>query len=270
MINVIQLKAEPFKLLWANDVHMDSVHCKREQFIRDCKEADKIIISGDFWDCMEGFGDRRASSKDPEIRKHYINGLIELGVKVLTPFKDKIIGWNGGNHELSFGKFSDVDLTDLVCQILGINPPRLGMRGYYVFNFDSGKPHAHSQKIYFQHNSGSNGKRSKGSLAADLLAGEHPTADMWITEHSHRGTIVPIKAAELTNVHTLKYVNKFFANGITYKAADEAKEGDTFEQNKALGMCPIGGLIIEFKLAPEIDRPNNRHRFMTMNPYFKL
>lgn len=237
---------QPFSLLWANDVHFDSPFCQREKFLKDCKKADKIILSGDFWDCMEGFGDKRFHKKDDDVKGYYINDLVELACNNLKPFKDKIVGWNSGNHELAFNKYHDTDLTGLVCKLLGIEPKRLGMRGYHIIQFWDKTEVRQSIKIYYQHNSGSNGKRSKGALAADLLAGEHPSADIWIAEHSHKGVIVPVKSCKINNQYNISFVSKYFINGLTYKAADEDQEGMTFEINKAQGLTPIGGIFIDF------------------------
>jgi hypothetical protein len=265
MISVINLPLENFKLLWANDVHYDSVHCKREQFKNDCKIADKIILSGDFWDLMEGINDKRKSGKDKEFHGSYINDLVSLGCEALKPFKDKIIGWNAGNHELSFKKYSDCDITGLVCDRLGIAPIRRGMRGYYIFNFKYGKEVIHAIRIYYQHNSGSNGKRSKGSLAADILAGEHPSADIWITEHSHRGVIVPLKSANISKLFDLSYKMKYFIQGLSYKAEDEDNNGESFGINKGFGLLPIGGVFLDFERLWDGSHPR-----LKINPYFKI
>jgi hypothetical protein len=267
MIQTFRFEIQSFKLLWANDVHFDSPYCRREQFLNDCKKADKIIISGDFWDAMEGAKDKRSHKKDDALKGHYINKLVDLACDKLEPFKEKIIGWNMGNHELGFSKHSDFDLTGMVLKVLGVNPVRIGMRGYYILRFVEKDGNVrNSIKIYFQHNSGSNGKRSKGALAADLLAGEHPDADIWITEHSHRGVIVPLKSASLNRNDELSYKMKYFIQGLTYKAEDEDVEGESFGINKGFGMLPIGGIFLDF----EKYSPDKAHYEIKVNPYFKI
>jgi hypothetical protein len=267
MIQTFRFEIQSFKLLWANDVHFDSPYCRREQFLNDCKKADKIIISGDFWDAMEGSKDKRSHKKDDALKGHYINRLVDLACEKLEPFKDKIIGWNIGNHELGFQKHSDVDLTGLVIGRLNINPIRFGMSGYYILRFiEKDKTARNSIIIYFQHNSGSNGKRSKGALAADLLAGEHPSADIWITEHSHRGVIVPLKSASLNRNDELSYKMKYFIQGLTYKAEDEDVEGESFGINKGFGLLPIGGIFLDF----EKYNVDGKHYEVKVNPQFKL
>lgn len=268
MIQTLKFPVESFTLLWANDVHFDSPYCRREQFLNDCKKADKIIISGDFWDAMEGSKDKRSHKKDDALRGHYINRLVDLACEKLKPYKDKIIGWNMGNHELGFQKHSDVDLTGLVLSRLGIEPKKLGMKGYYIFRFVEKDNSARTSIIiYFQHNSGSNGKRSKGALAADLLAGEHPDADIWITEHSHRGVIVPLKSVHINNkTEGIDYLMKYFIQGLTYKAEDEDIDGKSFVINKGYGLLPIGGIFMEFE-----KFTNDRHHYeMKVNPKFKI
>lgn len=211
--------------------------------------ADKIILSGDFFDLMEGKFDRRASKRDDKLKGHYINKLVDLSVKGLKKYKDKIIGWNKGNHELSFEKFSDVSITNFVCDALGINPIKKGMHGYYVFKFVAKRDPEkirNSKIIYFTHNTGMNGRRSKGSLAADILAGERPSADIWIGEHSHRGVIVPLKVETLTHLNTIKYKRKYFCQSLTYKTADEDPKGESFEINKGVGLLPTGGMFFDF------------------------
>jgi hypothetical protein len=235
------------RIFWANDVHLDSKYCKRKKFFEHCEMSDKIILSGDFWDLMEGKFDRRASKKDELLKDgHYINNLVDLGIKMLKPYKDKIIAWNKGNHELTFEKFSDVSITDFVCKGLGINPVRMGANGYYMFKFvNRGK--VRIKTVFFTHNTGHGGKRSKGALAADIIAGERPDADIWIGEHSHRGVIVPLKVQRISKkTKLINYQRKYFCQSLTYKAADEDVKGESFEINKAFGMLPIGGLFLDF------------------------
>jgi hypothetical protein len=257
MISQLTFTYDPkykMKLFWANDVHLDSIFCKRDKFFEHCEMADKIILSGDFWDLMEGKFDKRAHKKDPDLQGHYINDLVKLGSKHLSKYKDKIIGWNKGNHELSFEKFSDVSITDFVCDNLGISPIKKGMHGYYIFKFrykGHENKNGNSKVFYFTHNTGMNGRRSKGSLAADILAGERPSADIWIGEHSHRGVIVPLKVEHLSNSNTLKYKRKYFCQSLTYKAADEDKNGESFEINKGAGLLPTGGLFFDFYYNPK-------------------
>ena len=237
------------KILWANDVHLDSVYCKRDLFIEHCEQADKIVLSGDFWDLMEGKFDRRQSIKDPALTGHYINKLVEMGVKILKPFKHKIIAWNKGNHELSFEKYSDVSITDFVCKELQINPVKFGMSGYYIFSFKHENDNINARNktvLYFTHNTGMSGRRSKGSLAADIIAGERPSANIWVGEHSHRGVIVPLKIEKLNHFNNLNYELKYFCQSLTYKAADEDLDGNSFEILKGVGLLPNGGLIFEF------------------------
>lgn len=252
MVNTIRFKLKKeldSNILWASDVHFDSVYCDRKKLATDFNAADKIIISGDFWDVMGGFYDKRKDKmRDGLQLSYYINDLIEDAYKFLLPFKDKIIGWNIGNHELTFQKYSQVDLTALVLDKLGIEVKKGGLSGYYILRFsnDSGK-NVESVKIFYVHNTGFGGRRSKGVNAADIVAGERPSADIWIGEHSHRGAIVPLKVEVLTSKDKIRYLTKYFVQGLSYKAADEDIDKKSFEINTGKGLLPIGGININIK-----------------------
>jgi len=239
-----------FNILWIADAHYDSKYCDLNKLKKDMTEAQYIIVSGDFFDVMEGYFDRRRSGKDERFKKTlYINDLIDETVLFLEPFKDKIIGWNKGNHELAFEKYSQIDLTAEIFKRLKIDVPRHGMQGYYVLSFhNKASKHSYSTVIFHTHNTGFGGRRSKGANAADILLGERPDADVIIGEHSHRGVIVPLKVEKVNKARKIKYITRYFVQGLMYKAADEDTKGMSFEIDKGRGLMPIGGININISI----------------------
>jgi hypothetical protein len=245
-----------YSMFWASDVHFDSKYCRRDLLQRDFDEAlsrnAPIILGGDFLDLMQGRDDKRGSkgALQAELKEDgYVNRVIETTVKWLEPYKDNIILILRGNHDLSFRRKLEIDMVTLLADYLNAGADRIktgGYSNYIKLHFLYADRAMKSKMIFHSHSSGFAGKRSRGSLAPDILAGTYPDADIYITEHSHDAFIIPKASERCTDQGRIYWENKWFAQIPSYQASWENPKKDDFWNVKNMNPRPLGGYFLNF------------------------
>jgi hypothetical protein len=233
----VKIEQKNFSIVWISDLHKDSEfsmwkHVKK--YLDDNPNA-YIVIGGDSIDVMQFVNDKRGS-KTATLEKFnssdYANKVIEDSRKdIILPYKDRIISWNRGNHDNSIVKHHNIDLLALIC---GVDVPIHEYTGYIILNTPVGLRNKRTRLvIHFCHSPFSMGTRSKGSLGIDISKATYPSADIWITEHTHDGFIHPVRHEVLCQNNTLEQRNKWYIQNIAAKQETQGKRnGFHFETNK--------------------------------------
>lgn len=217
-IQKVVFKTKPkdnLSVLWFADLHFENPHTNKEEVkkIIDSNHESYIIIGGDAFDLMDSMGDPRASKgrqRDMGVGDNYINHVLDEFVAFFAPYAKRLLSINFGNHEGSFLKRHGYDLPEAAAAILnhqhGGNIVLGDYAGYINIQALRGTTRT-SNCIYFTHSSGSIGKRSKGTLAIDILKGQHPSADTIITEHDHEAYVKP-ESVEILNSNKTDLIEK--------------------------------------------------------------
>ena len=256
---------EELKVLWLEDLHFENPDTDKTKLkkILD-KNPDHLIgIGGDAFDLMDSFGDPRQSKGrigKNGFTDNYVNDVLSMFVDFFQPYANRILCVNFGNHEGSFLKRYGTDIGAIAAAMLndrtGSNIVCGDYAGYINFSFlrRGVKNDSRSKVLYYTHSSGSIGKRSKGTLAIDILKGQHPSADIIIWGHDHETLIKP-ESVETLSRNKQKLEEKFmwFISAPTVK--DEfsgPKRG--FHHEKNMGKRVIG--VIEFSFVLRNSTPN--------------
>lgn len=252
-------KEETFEIIWIDDLHFDNPDTDKTKLkkILESKPNAYICIGGDAFDLMESFGDPR-QSKD-RISKNqwsdtYVNDILNSFVEFFQPYAKRLLCINFGNHEGSFLKRYGTDIGAIAASMLN---DRTGSSivcgdyaGYINLSFlkDGVVNDSRSQIIYYTHSSGSIGKRSKGTLAIDILKGQHPSADIVIFGHDHDTFIKP-ESVEVMSRNKLNLEDKlmWFISAPTSKDEFSGKKRG-FHHEKNMGKRTIGVVSMEFAL----------------------
>ena len=176
------------EVLPLSDLHIGDSQCdyklvlERIEYIKNTPNV-YCILDGDLMDTAiaSSIGDTYAANLQPmEQLKHC--------EKIFEPIKDKILTVLSGNHENRVYKSDGLDLTEIMCDQLGI-PERYSPTTALVFlrfGKSSGKTHNRPQiyTIYATHGSGG-GRREGGKVnrLADLAS--IVDADIYIHGHTH-------------------------------------------------------------------------------------
>jgi hypothetical protein len=206
---------------------------------------------------MDSFGDPRQSKGrigKNQFSDNYVNDILKMFVDFFEPYAKRILCINFGNHEGSFLKRYGTDIGAIAAAMLNDRTGSSIVCGDYAgyinlsFYYKGKKNDARSKVIYYTHSSGSVGKRSKGTLAIDILKGQHPDADVVIFGHDHDTFLKPETVERLKrNKNGLEDKQMWFVSAPTTK--DEfsgPKRG--FHHEKNMGKRTIGVVVLKFLL----------------------
>lgn len=240
------------KVLFCSDIHFDSPECDRELLKQHFKEADVILIFGDFFDLMQGKFDPRRSYSDvlPQYKgASYFDLVLQDAVKFLKPFANKIAMFGYGNHETSVISRCNTDpIKNLVALLNFTYKTNIMVGGYQgvVVYQTKVKGKGNSCKIFYHHGSGGSAKRSKGMLDNQIDGFSYPDADIIVKGHNHSKWHDPSNV-RLSLDQNFKLVHK--AQHVlrlgTYKAS---KMDNGWEVEKGFLPSKLGGWFINFRM----------------------
>jgi UDP-2,3-diacylglucosamine pyrophosphatase LpxH len=196
------------EILFISDAHFDSVKCNRDLLIEHLQEAVRrnawIISVGDFFDAMQGRFDPRRSMTElrPEYRRDdYYDFVVKDATQFLAPYKDNLIVFADGNHELAVLKNANTNLADrLVSNLRAAGSPVVhgGFGGWVVLLMSQSGSGYKSIRIKYFHGSGGEAPVTRGAIQTSRQAVYLPDADIVVNGHSHNSYIIPISRERIT------------------------------------------------------------------------
>jgi len=205
------------RILPLADLHIGDPHSdfkKIQEYLSFVKDNDNVfcILNGDLMDAaiQSSIGDTYGASLQPMEQ-------LSQCVKIFDPIRDKILAVTPGNHEQRIYKSDGLDLTQLMCNQLGIGGRysntsvllfvRLGQHGGSHYH---GRPVLYT--IYCVHGSG--GGRTEGGKVNRLMQlGNIVDADIFIHSHTHTPAIVKTGYYRVSAANSsVQKVDKLFIN----------------------------------------------------------
>ena len=150
------------------DLHLGNQASKVKEFEGALFRADKVILMGDL---IEGITKKDIRHSKDSIMD-YSEQVTEL-IKILKPYKDKILRYVEGNHEETLHSRSDIDTVGLVCGSLGIQSCYTD-----ILEIDG-------CSIFITHGSGAP-QTYQGAVAKVLSYAKDHTADYYFIGHTHK------------------------------------------------------------------------------------
>lgn len=185
----------------SSDEHYDSKHCDRKllKHMLD-KAADRdapIFFNGDWFDVMQGKGDRRASRDEIDAdyanTDAYFDAVLERSYEFLKPYREFIVGIGFGNHEASVRRYYGTDMSQRLVyrlnKINGRNPiVCLGYTGYILYGV---KNKRRSNRlgvinIRYHHGTGKGGDVTGNRIKANRRSVYLDNADIVWSGHTHK------------------------------------------------------------------------------------
>lgn len=239
------------RTLQISDVHYDSTKCDRDLLDKHMKEADVVVINGDWFDLMGGKYDPRSTYGmiRPEYKNcNYLDRVIEDSYEYLKQF-DIPMFIGRGNHETNILKRLHTDPIDRLVQLLKSNGNNIVAGGYsgWIVYHNSRHKSGGSVRNYVQHyhhGYGGNAPRSKGVLKVDLNMKRVPDAQLITRGHDHNKWHVPqvVERLHLGTMTTKKVQVDNLQTG-SYKMMTDGFGG--WEIEKGFDQPVMGGYFVD-------------------------
>lgn len=245
--------------LLQSDHHRDNPKCNTKLLLKHLNQAKEydagILMFGDYFCAMQGRDDKRGVKGDikPEHkRSDYTDALIETEVDFLTPFKDNIILIAEGNHETSYNKKHETNLTQRLVNGLnqkGAAIQKGGYGGYIKFMFlhEGADSKGRSIVLKYRHSGGSLGAATKGVAGVDKMSKDFPDADIVVSGDNHEAWIVDVVREKLDKNGKILLKEQTHVKTPTYKEEYEDGYGGWHVERNAPPK-PLGGMWLRFYL----------------------
>ena len=205
------------RILPLADFHLGDIHSdfkKIQEYLAYIKDNDNVftVLNGDMMDAaiQSSIGDTYGASLQP------MEQLAQC-VKIFEPIKDKILAVTPGNHEQRIYKTDGLDLTQLMCNQLGIGDRYSPASVLLFIRFGRNKSNDHHSRpilytIYCVHGAG--GGRTEGGKVNRLMQlGNIIDADIFIHSHTHTPAIVKTGYYRVSAANSsVQKVDKLFVN----------------------------------------------------------
>lgn len=238
------------------DVHFDAKGCDRDLLADHLAQATKekagVVQVGDFFDVMNSRDDRRGGKgqlKQEVVRDDYFMAVVEEAADWLAP-KVKDLPWmiiHEGNHETKVKKYGEIDLIKLLCIMLkakGVsNVFPAGYCSYLNISHQRGKGKSTKfmdRTLIKTHHGSQGGRRSKGTLMADLRGQMYPDADIIFTGHIHGQWSLPLVAERVDQRGNILEHETLHLQLPSYKSDIHGKDGG-FAIEREFQRATLGG-----------------------------
>jgi len=207
--NVLNVTFDGVKAGWeqhvliTSDRHWDSRKSDRrmqKRHLDRAMERDALIIDmGDLFDVMQGRNDRRGAKSavlEEFNESDYLNQLVEQATEWFQPYAPNWLLMGTGNHETAIVRHNEFNLTKQLVWNLNREGGDIHLGNYtnyiqFKFKARGDRTYLPTYRVWYHHGYGGSAPRSKGVLAVDLRAAEHPDADLLIAGHTHQTWMVP-------------------------------------------------------------------------------
>lgn len=235
--------------LLQSDEHWDNPHCDRVMHRRHHEQAKArnagIFKFGDLFCAMQGKYDPRAS-KDSIRPEHqtvnYLDALVDTAADYFAPYAANIAIVAPGNHETAILKRLETNLTQRLCNKLGV--PAGGYSGFVRFLFSRGDGGRSSHSLYWHHGYGGGGPVTKGTIQTNRRGVWLPDPTFIVSGHIHEEWVLTQPRLRLAQNGKTYLDEQVHICLPTYKQEFDMRGGYHVENGRP--PKPLGGAWLRF------------------------
>jgi hypothetical protein len=248
-------------VLLLTDVHWDNPKCDWDLLKKHLDQAvaknAKIIINGDLFCLMQGWGDPRGTKSDirPEHNSgNYLDSIVQTAVEWWAPYVNHLTVIGRGNHEQSVLKRKETDILNRFVDLLNLtyrpiqNVKVGGYGGWVRFLFD--RENAETKaiktiKMKYYHGSGKDAEVTQGMIGNHRRQSFISGADIIWSGHIHNNVSATFAYETLTLRGNVEIRETEHIISATYK--EEYADGYAgFHVERGARPKPLGGVWLEF------------------------
>ena len=249
---VKRIEYEPKKTYYLKpffDIHYGSTACDVAAFRRDLAGANDdtyFFFGGDLFDSIIVTDPRYRKSGDATEGDDIINDNIDNMVKILTPYKDKIIAIGRGNHEDVVNKKSGYNMIRELCRRLDV--PDAGYSGLFKFIMTHGGGRGRTVIVRYHHGWGGGSRTQGADLTKFSKDMAYWDADLYLYGHVHRRQTDAIPRLGLSGDKLISKPKLLCICGTYLKTYTNSVQ-PTYSEVKGYPPVEIGGCCISIKAA---------------------
>jgi len=229
------------------DVHLGNSYCDEKAFIEYLADSDDktyFMGGGDLLDSIIVTDPRYAKHADSTERTAILDAQVDKAVKMLWPYRDRIIGLGRGNHEDTVILRAGTDLIWRVCEKLDCE--YLGYSGFINLKLRAEGGGGRTIKIKWHHGWGG-GSRTQG---ADITKYSKDTAywdaDLFLYGHVHKKQYDEIPRLGIAGKSLISKPILFGICGTFLKTYSSTYDS-TYSEKKGYPPVAIGGLTVHIQ-----------------------
>jgi predicted phosphodiesterase len=245
---------EQYKLFALSDLHIGSNDFNEKSFIKEMDRAYKncthIIIIGDVFDAIFSKDKRyQPSVPNSEIASidDQLNYVLDIAVKLLKPYADKILIISQGNHEYSILKYCNINIMKLLVYRLNsechTNIELGGYHGFINCSFKINKTHSTRYVIYYHHGYGGNARVSKGMIDINRMRTDFEF-DCFLFGHKHSKIADKSERTRCNHYGNIETYTQISSQVGTFKTLIHNSANIGWEDTKGFSASSAGGVTL--------------------------
>lgn len=229
------------------DIHYGVKACDVSAFKKDLQNVDDdtyLIFGGDLLDSIHSRDPRYRKSNDIYDGDAIIDNQINDMIKLLEPYKDRILGLMVGNHEDEITKRCGTNPTDRICKAL--NAPNLGYSGLFKLVLTEQGSRTRTIIIRFHHGYGGGSRTQGADLTKYSKDMQYFDADLFLYGHVHRRQVDEVPRLGLSGIRLIAKPKILCICGTYLKTYIQGND-PTYSEVKGYPPVSVGGVMVEIK-----------------------
>lgn len=253
-----------FRILVTADEHLDHINSNHRKIRRVMKKAKAggypNVKLGDTFCAMQGTKDPRSTRvalrEEFTQKNNYFDEIVKYAYKFYSPYEDIISLICLGNHETSVTKHHDTNLADRLVQLMRASgsPALLGAyAGWIKLLLTTDKGKRQSINIRYTHGAGAGAPVTRGVIRTARRGVAYPTADIFLSAHTHDAFVVPIANEKLSDGGHVYKGEQLHVQVPSFKD-DTTGIVDGYSIEKEHSPKPLGAYWLVFTFDRDLDR----------------
>ena len=235
---------DSFRIKPLFDTHIGNSYCDIQEikdYLSDTDDKTFIIGGGDTFDSVIVTDKRYAKSADATKGNEIVDEQIEIGLGLLTPYSERVVGIGMGNHEYTIVEKCATNPTKRLAKALGV--PHFGYT--WIVRFLFSEEGSRGRKLVVKgHHGWGGGSRTQG---ADLTKYSKDAAcwdaDIFLYGHVHKRQSDSMPRLGLVGEKLIAKPKQIFICGTFLKTLSDSDES-TYSERAGYPPVALGGVNI--------------------------
>ena len=245
----------PLRLALFSDTHVGSRYFAKAQFVKFLTES---MDHPNAW--LLGIGDQVDAIVPADLKRFTLSSIDEKYlrgdtpdemldaqasdfVKLLEPYRDRLLGLLEGNHEESIRKRYGISVHRQICTAL--NCENLGRSCLFLLKLVNDTGRVRSLTIFAHHGFGGGGRTEGGSITKYSRFVHYYDADIYVTAHDHDHWTKKVARIGITNTGKMIDKNMILCNTGAFMKTLSDTDIPSWSETRGFPPRSLGGIVLD-------------------------